>query len=89
MSAADDLRRDLRDLIGRLAETQHDLRKALPDGSMVIDLGKPKVFKGLLAKRGKDLRMGRFTPCRDLRANLFKSASRFTSIPITLSSVFC
>ena len=53
MSAADDLRRDLRDLIGRLAETQHDLRKALPDGSMVIDLGKPKVLKGLLAKRGQ------------------------------------
>ena len=26
---------------------------------MVIDLGKPKVFKGLLAKRGKDLRMSR------------------------------
>ena len=26
---------------------------------MVIDLGKPKVFKGLLAKRGKDFRMSR------------------------------
>jgi len=26
---------------------------------MVIDLGKPKVFKGLLAKRGKDLRLSR------------------------------
>ena len=59
MSAADNLRRDLRDLIGRLAETQHDLRKALPNGSMVIDLGKPKVLKGLLAKRREDLRMSR------------------------------
>jgi hypothetical protein len=59
MSAADDLRRDLRNLIGRLAETQHDLRKALPNGSMMIDLGKPKVFKGLLPKRGQDLRMSR------------------------------
>ena len=26
---------------------------------MVIDLGKTKVFKGLLAKRGQDLRMSR------------------------------
>ena len=26
---------------------------------MVIDLGKPKVFKGLFAKRGADLGMGR------------------------------
>jgi hypothetical protein len=56
MSAPDDLRRDLRNLIGRLAEPQHDFRKALPDGSMVIDLGKSKVFKGLLAKRRRDAR---------------------------------
>ena len=27
--------------VGRLAETQHDFGKALPDGAMVIDLGKP------------------------------------------------
>ena len=60
LSAADDLRRDFRDLIGRLAETQHNLWKTLPNGSMVIDLGKPKIFKGLLTKRGKDLRMGGF-----------------------------
>jgi hypothetical protein len=60
LSASDNLRRDLRDLIGRLPETQHNLRKALPDGPMVIDLGKPKVCKGLLAKRGNDLRMSRF-----------------------------
>ena len=70
MSAADNLRRDLRDLIGRLAETQHDLGKALPNGSMVIDLGKPKVLKGLLAKRGQDLRMSRLQRWSVLREDL-------------------
>jgi hypothetical protein len=59
MSAAGNLRCDLRDLIGGLTQTQHDLWKALPNRSMVIDLGKPKVFKGLFAKRGADLGVGR------------------------------
>ena len=59
-SSPDNLRRDLRNLIGRLAEPQHDLRKALADGSMVIDLGKSKVFKGLFAERRCDARGGFF-----------------------------
>ena len=48
-------RGDRRDLVGCLAQTQDDFGKALPDGPMVIDLGKPKVLKGLVAKRGQDL----------------------------------
>ena len=58
MSPADNLRGNGRDLGGCLAETQHDFRKALPDGSMVIDLGKPKILKGLLSKRSEDSRAG-------------------------------
>ena len=53
MSAVDNFFRDRRDLFRRLSESQDDFGKALPDGSMVIDLGKPKVLKGLFAKRGQ------------------------------------
>ena len=37
-------------LIGRFAERRDDLREALPDGPMVIDLGEAKVLKWLIPK---------------------------------------
>ena len=59
LSTADNFESDLRDLIGCLAKTQDDLGKTLTHGSMVIDLGKPKILKGLFAQRGANLRMSR------------------------------
>ena len=54
---------------------------------MVIDLGKPKVFKGLLSKRSKDLRMSRLQRGATF-AKIFQKCDYVHWIPITLSSVF-
>ena len=54
VSAADNLRGDRRDLIRGLPEAEDDLGKTLPDRAVMVDLGKPKVLKGLLAQGGQN-----------------------------------
>ena len=49
MSAAEYFFRDQCNLFRRFSQSQDDFGKALTDGPMVIDLGKPKVLKGLFA----------------------------------------
>ena len=58
MSAADNLRGDRRNLLRRLPQSEHDFGKALPHRAVVVHLGKPKVLKGLLAKRGQQPLVG-------------------------------
>ena len=87
MSALDNFVRDRRDLFRGFAETQHDFWKALPDGPMVIDLGKPKILKGLLAKRGQKLRRA-LSPCRTRPSRTSIEQRRSSASVIAVSSVF-
>ena len=54
MAAADNLRRNRRDLGRRLAEPEDHFGKALAERAVVVDLRKPKVLKGLVPKRCKN-----------------------------------
>ena len=50
MAAADDFDGNRRDLGRRFPQAEDDFRETLPHRALVIDLGKAKVLKGLLAK---------------------------------------
>ena len=86
MAAADNFRRDRRDLFRRLSEAEDDFGEALPDDAMVIDLGKPKILKGLVAKRRQDPLMGA-SPGRCVRRAPDREARNSASV-MPLSSVF-
>jgi hypothetical protein len=73
----------------RFSEAEDDFRKALPDFTMVIDLGKPKVFKGLLAKCRSQPIVG-FRCVYAAVANLFEKGPQFfrphnANIPVLLT----
>jgi hypothetical protein len=53
-TAADNLTCDGRNLLRRLPQAKDDFGESLADAAMVINLGKPKILKGLVAKRGRD-----------------------------------
>ena len=44
--------RDRRDLLGRLALGEYDLREPLPDRPVMVDLGEVQVLVGQVSKRG-------------------------------------
>jgi hypothetical protein len=48
VAAADNLGGDSRDLTRGFSQSEDDLREALPNRAVVIDLRKPKVLKGLV-----------------------------------------
>ena len=57
-SATDDFCGNRRDLLGRLAQTQHDFREALPHGAVMIDSREAQIFERTRAKCTQKLLLG-------------------------------
>ena len=79
VSSPDDLRGDPGGLLRRFPLAEHDLRKALPNGPVVVDPREPDVLERCLTHRGGQLRVGRLDLEHAVTYLLEQGAERFGS----------
>jgi hypothetical protein len=74
VAGCNDSLRDVRNLVGRLARTEHNLRKTLSESAVVVYACEPEILEWGLAQKLKKLAVG-LLRCKALSLNVFEEGT--------------